>query len=384
MARISMRSRKLGLLLIILPLLVLFAYVVIRTGPLAPVPVTVTQAKIQAVSPAVFGVGTVSARSTYKIGPVMTGRLLDVSVNVGDRIDAGQLLGEMDPVDLDERIRSQEIALKRAGLQHTQAKVKFEHAGVQLKRYRKLFASRSSSEESLNIMEQEYRVTQAGLDAAAEDITKARADLDALMNQRKSLRLIAPAGGIVTLRNVDPGSTVVAGQAVLEIVNPAEVWIEGRFDQSSAIGLAADLPASIVLRTRGHEVFPGKVSRIEPKADMVTEEMLAKVSFVSLPERIPSLGELSEVTVHLPEIPGFVVIPNASLVRVGNRQGVWRVVDKKLQFVPVELGVMDLDGNVQVMSGIQEGDQVVVYSEKALTANSRVLISDQIPGVAND
>ena len=198
MSKISMRSGKLGLLLVILPLLGLFGYVVIRTGPLAAVPVTVTQAEVQPVTPSVFGIGTVSARYTYKVGPVITGRLLDIAVNVGDTVKAGQIVGQMDPIDLDERIHSQERVLKRVSLQHTQAQVKFEHAGVQLKRYRKLFASRSSSEESLNIMGQEYRIAQAGLEAAAEDIIKAKADLAALMSQRKSLQLIAPVEGIVT------------------------------------------------------------------------------------------------------------------------------------------------------------------------------------------
>ncbi len=384
MASISLRGRKLGLLLVMLPLLALFIYVAIRSGPLAPVNVTVSESQIQPIAPSLFGVGTVSARYTYKIGPLVTGRLLNISVNTGDRVKAGQLLGEMDPVDLDERIRAQERVLKRAGLQHTQAKVRFEHASVQLERYRKLFASRSTSEESMNLMEQEYRVSESGLAAAAEDITKAQADLNALLSQRASLRLMAPVDGMVIIRNADPGSTVVAGQAVLELINPADIWIDTRFDQSGSIGLAADLPASIVLRTRGKEVFQGKVARIEPKADVVTEEMLAKVSFSVLPEVLPSLGELSEVTLHLHEINGFVVVPNAALVRQGNQQGVWRVINNKPQFTPVQPGVMDLDGNVQILSGLQEGEQIIVYSEKPLSPNSRILIADQIPGVGND
>ncbi|MFV9474818.1 efflux RND transporter periplasmic adaptor subunit [Advenella sp. RU8] len=384
MASISLRGRKLGLLLVMLPLLALFIYVAIRSGPLAPVNVTVSESQIQPIAPSLFGVGTVSARYTYQIGPLVTGRLLNISVNTGDRVKAGQLLGEMDPVDLDERIRAQERVLKRAGLQHTQAKVRFEHASVQLERYRKLFASRSTSEESMNLMEQEYRVSESGLAAAAEDITKAQADLNALLSQRASLRLMAPVDGMVIIRNADPGSTVVAGQAVLELINPADIWIDTRFDQSGSIGLAADLPASIVLRTRGKEVFQGKVARIEPKADVVTEEMLAKVSFSVLPEVLPSLGELSEVTLHLHEINGFVVVPNAALVRQGNQQGVWRVINNKPQFTPVQPGVMDLDGNVQILSGLQEGEQIIVYSEKPLSPNSRILIADQIPGVGND
>ena len=59
-------------------------------------------------------VGTVEARYTYRIGPTAAGRLKQLAVEVGDVVQAGNLLGEMDPVDLDERIRAQSAAIKRA------------------------------------------------------------------------------------------------------------------------------------------------------------------------------------------------------------------------------------------------------------------------------
>ncbi|MFU8832749.1 MAG: biotin/lipoyl-binding protein, partial [Wenzhouxiangella sp.] len=96
------------------PLLALFVFVVLRSGPLAPVAVTVATVEARPISPAHFGVGTVEARFTYRIGPTFTGRVKRLDVHVGDRVRAGQLLGEMDPVDLDDRIRAQESALKRA------------------------------------------------------------------------------------------------------------------------------------------------------------------------------------------------------------------------------------------------------------------------------
>jgi multidrug efflux pump subunit AcrA (membrane-fusion protein) len=59
-------------------------------------------------SPSLFGIGTVEAQYTYKIGPTFAGRVNRLNVNVGDQIKTGQELGRMDPIDLDERIHAQE------------------------------------------------------------------------------------------------------------------------------------------------------------------------------------------------------------------------------------------------------------------------------------
>lgn len=95
-------------------LLVLFVWVALRSGPLAPVPVTVAEVESRAIAPALFGIGTVEARYTYRIGPTVPGRVLRVDVEVGDRVAAGQVLGEMDPVDLDQRLAAQDAAIRHA------------------------------------------------------------------------------------------------------------------------------------------------------------------------------------------------------------------------------------------------------------------------------
>ena len=119
-------------------------------------------------------------------------------------------------------------------------------------------------------------------------------------------------------------------------------------------------------------------------ADAVTEEVLARIGFEQLPAPLPPLGELAELTVSLPALPERPVVSNASVHRVDGRLGVWTVDDAgALRFAPVRLGRSDLDGRVQVLEGLSGGERVVVYSQKALAAGTRIEVVERIPGLAS-
>lgn len=393
---LSTHGRTLALVAVLVPLLAVFVYVALRSGPLAPVPVTVATVASQSISPALFGIGTVEARYTHKIGPTFAGRIKRVEVQPGDRVKRGQLLGEMDPVDLDDRVGAQEAALRRANanvlavqaqIQESNARQAFT-AG-QLQRYEQLLAARSVSQEALETKRQEWQVAQAGLsaaranlDAARQESARLRAERAGLVRQRANVRLIAPVDGLVTRRDAEPGTTVVAGQTVVEVVEPGSLWINARFDQQRAQGLGAGLPARIGLRSRGGAPMRGVISRVEPHADPITEEILAKVDFTTLPPALPPIGELAEVTVALAPLAAAPVVPNASVQRLEGKLGVWVVEAGHARFAPITAGASDLDGRVQILAGLKAGERVVVYSRKALDARSRIEIVDRIPGVA--
>lgn len=374
-----LQRRTLALIAVVAPLLALFAYVVVRTGPLAAVPVTATTVRVQAIAPALSGIGTVQARTTHRIGPIVAGRIARLDVQVGDAVKAGQVLGEMDPVDLDQRIGAQQAAIKGSEAALRQAQAKQVFAQTQARRYEQLLLVRSVSEESLATRQQELAVADAALAAAQADALRLRAELQALRAQRGNLVLVAPAAGLVSVRDADPGTTVVAGQAVVEIIDPAGLWVDTRFDQISAGGLAAGLPARIVLRSRHGHNLAGHVLRIEPRADAVTEELLAKIVFEAPPSPLPPLGELAELTVQLPTLPEAPTIPNAALRTLAGQRGVWQLVDGGLRFAALELGRSDLAGNVQVQHGLAAGDRVVVYSATTLSARSRVNVVERLP-----
>lgn len=400
-------SRRVGLGLLGVLLLGALAFVVMRSGPLAPTRVTVVAVAEGRLTPALFGIGTVEARRTYLIGPTTAGRVRKVSVDVGDTITAGQLLAEMDPVDLDERLAALDASIARAGsaaaaveAQRQDTLARRELAAINARRYvdlgEKNFISAGVVEGKLQEQtsaEAAVSGAEANLKAAQQDLKRLAAERAGLRQQRDNVRLLAPSDGVVVSRDAEAGSTVVAGQAVLKLIEPSSLWIRVRFDQGRSAGLAPGLPGQIVLRSRPDQPVAGKVARVEALSDSVTEERVAQVAFDSLPAGV-SVGELAEVTLVLPSPSPALLVPNASVQRradpsgaqrgelAGEQAGVWRLDGDSLRLVLVRLGVSSLDGRVQVLDGLKAGDRVIVYSEKPLSAGSRIKVVDSLTGTA--
>ena len=367
------------------------AYVSLRTGPLAPIKVTVTQAHEGTLSPAIFGIGTVEARRSWMVGPTVAGRVLSVNVDVGDTVKAGQLLAEMDPVDFGQRLAALDASLARAAsaqsatqAQVTDARARAALADAALQRNQNLAQQHFISPGALDANVQAQASAQAAVQAAlanaaaaGQDQTRLKAERAALAQQRDNVRLFAPADAVVTTRDAEAGSTVVAGQPVLRLIDPASLWVKLRVDQGRSVGLANGIPASIVLRSRPQTALPGQVARLELLADSVTEERIAQVAFATPPAGL-SVGEMAEVTLQLPATAPALLLPNAAVQRQNGQTGVWRIQNGKPEFAPVQLGVQSLDGQVQVLQGLNQADQVVVYSQKALKAGARIAVVDAL------
>ena len=384
-------SRRLLLGGMALALVAALAYVALRTGPLAPVKVQVAEVKKGSVSPAIFGIGQVEARRSWMVGPTVAGRVLGVQVDVGQAVQPGQVLAEMDPVDLDQRLAALDASLARAqstqqaaGAQVNDAQARRALAAANLKRNQDLANQNFISAGALEARAQEVASANAGVAAAqanlggsAMDIARLRAERAALAQQRGNLKLVAPAAAVVTARDAEAGTTVVAGQAVLRLMDPASLWVKLRVDQGRSAGLAPGLVARIALRSRPGETLAGKVARVEALADSVTEERLAMVAFDALPSGV-SVGEMAEVTLQLPATAERLLLPNAAVVQHEGTTGVWRLKDGGLEFAPVTLGVQGLDGTVQALEGLSEGDTVVLYSQSALKPDARIAVVEQL------
>lgn len=384
-------SKQLYVLLSALVLIAGMVYVVFRLGPLAPVKITTIRVENKTLTHSIFGIGVLEAQQTWLLGPLSASRVLQVDAKVGQHVKAGQLLAEMDPLDLDQRLASQEAALAKAvsyldnaQAQNEDAQSRQSVATLNLARQKELARQNFISQGALEIREQEListhaalKITKANLASAAQDIQKIQADKQAALLQRNSMRLVAPADAVVISRDAEAGSTVVAGQAVLRLAQPTSLWVKMRVDQGRSQGLAIGLPAQIVLRSNPHQTLNGKVVRVEWQSDAVTEERIAQVAFDQLPPNL-SMGEMAEVTLSLKPSTPALSVPQASVQQYQGRTGVWKVEGKQLTFCDVIWGAYSHDGWVEVVSGLKQGDEVLIYSEKKIKANTRFQIVDAL------
>ena len=374
-----------------LALVGLLAFVFFRAGPLAATPVTVHVVKQGGFTPALFGVGTVEARRSWMIGPTVAGRVAKVHVDVGDVVKAGQLMAEMDSVDLDQKLSAQDALISRTAstqmaalAQQTDALARYEFSKLNFIRNQDLAKQNFISPSALELRAQEkisaeaaYEAASANLSGVKQDVIRLKAEREGLQQQRNNVRLIAPADGVVITRDAESGTTVVAGQPVIRLIDPKSIWVKLRLDQGRSAGLQSGLEAQIVVRSQAQSSYKGQVVRVEMLSDSVTEERVALVSFSQIPKDV-SVGEVAEVTLVLTPVENALLIPNASIQRQGDTMGVWRLINGNLVFTKIRVGASSLNGDIVVLEGLQLNDQVVVHSQKALTENSRVRVVEAL------
>ncbi len=375
---------------VLLGLVVISVIVLIALkGPLAPLNVQVVTLKLGDLEPAMFGVGTVEARRSYTIGPTRTGKLQQLLVDHGDNVVAGQLLGQMDPVDLMDRLQSAQLNVEKyehlvesAQARLDEAKSRYTQAKHEAERYRDLVKKKQVSHEAAEAKTtdavaaaDQVRVAEADLEGVRHDLQRMQSDLKAVKAQVDDLRLVSPASGVVTSREVEPGSLVVSGTPILRIVDMETLWVRTRIEQRNSTHITTGLPADIFLRNQADKALEGQVARIELIADSLTEERWVDVAFNKIPEGV-AIGMLANVTIKLPAVRQAQWLPAAAIQNFQRETGVWSVRDNKAHFVPVETGTRTLDGKVQILSGIDSNDIVVSYTAKPLNEGQSLNIEN--------
>ena len=263
----------------------LLGWLATSQGPLAPVKVTLAKVEQGPLIASTFGIGTVEARRSYALGPTAASRVARVLVDQGDVVKAGQLLAELDPVDLDARVTSGQLAAERAvsavraaEAQLAETRSRAQLAAASARRSMELQAQGFVSREAADAKGHEANAARAAVDAATAQLAAAQRDRERALSDvagvgklRAQARLVSPVDGVVSARLVEPGTTIVAGQAVVQVIDPATLWIKARIDQGQAGGVRAGQPAEIVLRSDATRAHRGEVQRIDWVSDAVTE-----------------------------------------------------------------------------------------------------------------
>lgn len=292
-------------------------------------------------------------------GPVITGSIqperradlraevqaivLQVLKENGDVVKRGDVLVKLDETSIRDNLNSAEDATRNAELALDQS----ERA---LSRLKTLRASGMTSLQALDDAEVKMNAARSELSAARARAASARQQL-----QRTIVR--APFDGVVSDRKVSAGDTATLGKELVKVLDPTSMRFVGKVS-TDRIALVK-LGQTVAFRINGYtQDFTGKVTRVDPSANDITRQVDVLVAFAdSNQPRVSGLyaeGNIESTTISA------LTLPEAAVVRAGDKSYAWRVKGNKLQKTDLALGKRDQrSGNYEIRNGIALGDMIM-------------------------
>lgn len=304
--------------------------------------------------------GIVTARRESQLGFEQGGRLASLSVDVGDRVEEGQVLADLDT-------RTLQANLQSARAQQAAAQAQADLANVTLERQRILV-------ERGHISPQRLDEVQANAQAAAANVASARASAEALSVQLDLANLKAPYAGMITARHYDEGSIAAPGAPVLSIV------------ESGAQELRVGLPV-----TQASLLEPGQIYPVEMGQDIIQVQLRSITGIVDRQTRsVEAIFDIPEEVGAVTGTVGRIVLPvpldqrgfwaPVSALSEG-RRGLWNIYvvqqDETGHFVeprPVEIHHSEGD-QVYVSGSVRDGEEILSAGQQRVTPNQRVMIA---------
>ncbi|QDT87366.1 efflux RND transporter periplasmic adaptor subunit [Gimesia chilikensis] len=336
----------------------------------------------------VLGTGTLEARVSTRISPKISGRIKDILVDQGDRVQKGELLVRLDDDELKQQVaiaqaqvEASAAAIDRLKTDRDRSNAVFEQATKSHSRIASLFEKSAASQAEVDQSAEALAIAIAGVSQSEAAIIEGKKELitaeKTLAYQRARLQdaeIKAPFGGIVVKRTREPGDVAVPGSTILSVIATDELWISAWVDETEIAHLSSEQPARVLFRSEPHQTYAGKVTRLGLEADRETREFIVDVGVLELPHNW-AVGQRAEVYIKTAEKKNVIQLPTRFLKRVGGEDGVYINRNGIAFWQPVEVGLRNRDA-VEVLSGLKTGDSVVAATDlKTGLKNNRRIIT---------
>jgi RND family efflux transporter MFP subunit len=294
-------------------------------------------------------------------------------VDIGDRVQAGQILAEIEAPELDQQVHQAQASLQQTQAALTQAlanraqgKANAELARVTAERWGKLAGKGAVSKQENDQYQAQFQAQAANVDALEQAVAAARSNIAAAeanvgrLNEIQGYRIVkAPFDGVVTLRNVDVGALVNAGSTMLyRIAQTRVLRTYVNVPQSNADSIRTGQTAQLTVSNRPGRTFAGTVTRTADSLDPNTRTMLVEVQVPNSDDALLP-GMYAQVDLSSPRANPPLLLPGDCLiVRAEGTQVALVRPDHVVHFQNIRVG-RDYGDKLEVISGLAPGDTVV-------------------------
>ncbi len=352
-----------------------------REAPATAVPVSLVAASEQKWPSVYLASGTVRARTTADIAAKLMGYVRDVKVQTGEHVQAGQLLLTLDTRDLDVNSRRAEAALDeiRSAVPEADsaiagAKSNLDLAQSTFHRMEDLFNKKSISNQEFDEAAARLKSAQSAYDVAKAkraqiDAHAARAQQDVRATEvtRNYAEITAPFAGLITTKSVEPGTLAVPGTPLLRIEREGFYRLEASVEESRLATIRIGQTVSVTLDGLDRTIN-ARVSEIVPGVDSASRSATVKLELPGVASlRTGMFGRAS----FQQGSRSTLVVPAAAIVERGQLQSVFVADNGIARARLISAGPRNQD-QVEVLSGITAGDQIIVPVPKNLADGARV------------
>ena len=320
------------------------------------VPVNVVVAERDTVSVIVPSVGDLEANARVRVAAEIAGRVTEISFQEGDQVRRGEVL-----LRLNERKLAASLEAAEATLARTRTEA--ENLEKQVERNEGLL-------ERGAISQQTYDDILTSSEAARARLREAEAQARLARERLEDATIRAPFDGRVGERDVDPGAYVAPGDPLFLIVNDDPLEIEFSVPERYIGRLETGDAVSLTVQSRPDTTFTGRVTFVSPVVDQVNRTVKLKAR---VPNPVGELraGQFANVELDIETRPDALMVPEAAVVPRQEGVEVFVIREGRAQPVRVELGTRR-PGEVQLLTGVETGDTVVVAGQQRLQEGTPV------------
>jgi RND family efflux transporter MFP subunit len=313
--------------------------------------------------------GTLAARTRVGVKPKLPGRLERVLVDIGDRVNQGQVIATLDRGEVDAQVDAAIAAVAVANAAIESAEAALANATLESERARSLFEGGALPRQRLDAAQTSHRAAVAQRDLAKANLAQAEAAARRAREVQRDATLYAPVAGFVVERNYDPGA-IPGDMPVVVVADIRELKLEAGVSELEAGRLKTGLPAKVSVQAKPGEIFAGQLAAISPEVDPRNRHFRIEVR-VANPQSNLLAGMYATARVVLDTAQHALIVPREAVVTRDGRRVVLKVESDRVATVNVQEGLTD-GRHVQIVSGLNPGDQVVADARRQLPPDARV------------
>ena len=318
-------------------------------------------------------VGNLIGDQTVSVVPKTAGRLEQISVKLGDRVNRGQRIAKIEDQEILEQVKQAEAAFEVAKATIRQREADLELAKTNVERSRNLFQRQLLPQQTLDDAEAKYQSAQASLDLARAQNSQSQSRLDELRINLQNTIITSPVNGFVARRAADPGAFVSANAPIVDVVDIIHVRLVANIVEKDLKQIGVGDSARVEVDAFPGESFMGRIARLSPVLDPATRTAPIEVEIPNDQYRLKP-GMYARVGIITESHPNALVVPTNSLVDANGTRGVYLAVNNVAQFHAVKIGI---EGNerTEVLDGVSEGDRVVTTGAAGLRNGDPIVLA---------